>query len=272
MEQSATSPSLTTQNTSSQAVLPTTIPINNNPSLKNQVSLPAHLFYQTTLGLILIILITPITYRACQIVINATTHVLQDREYIIENGVSYSPVTYITRLSEQPNPKEIYISNKDIVRNIPNTIGSISTLNGLFVYHNPIRKLPDTIGNLTSLRYIRIHNTLLNSLPITLANNQNLVDLSLSGNKITKLPDIFDSFSNMEVLNLAHNNLTSLPPSIGNMPKLVLLDLTGNQFTSFPKHLPPNLRTLYIGGNKIPLKELEEAQLRNAYTDLFIYF
>lgn len=242
------------------------------PSQKYPVSLSSKLSYQLAISISIALIITPITYRVCRTMINAALYMLQDREYITEEGSSYSPVTYFTRLSEQANPEIIYINNKDTVRNIPDIIGAINTLKQLYVYHSPIRKLPDNVGNLSSLQYVTIQNTLLDSLPITMANNQNLIDLSLQGNKITKLPDIFGSLQKLEVLNLAHNNLTSLPPSISDMSHLMLLDLTGNKLTSVPRNLPPNLEILFLGGNPIPIRKLEEAQLRYAPTDLIIFY
>lgn len=228
--------------------------------------------YRLTVYSVLAVLITPITYRVSLAAGEIIKTIVHDRESVIYNGVSFSPVTFLTRLSERTTTEELTINNYDFVAVVPDTIGNLTNLKRLNIFYNPIRALPPAVGNLTSLETIRIQNTLLTSLPSTLANNYNLVDISLQGNKISHLPDIFDSMQKLQTLNLAHNNLTSLPPSISNLSQLILLDLTGNKLTSVPQNLPPILEVIYLGGNPIPIDDLVALQKRNRMTDLIIYY
>ena len=220
----------------------------------------------------LALLITPITYRVSLAAGEAIKTIVHGREYIIDNGVSFSPVTLLTRMSERTDAEEVLIDSHDLVTVIPDNIGNITNLKRLYIFHNPVRNLPESIGKLPSLEYINIQNTHLSSLPLSLANNYNLIDISLLGNRITRLPDIFDSMQNLQTLNLAYNNLTSLPPSIANLPRLAFLDLTGNKLKSVPKNLPPNLEIIFLGGNPIPIDDLVAFQIRNRMSELIIYY
>jgi len=222
--------------------------------------------------IVLALIISPITYRISLTAIATAKTIVGGREYIDDHGISLSPVTLFTRLSEQPDVDEVHIDSNDFVTVVPDNIGILSSLNALIIVHNPIHQLPRTVGNLTALEYLTVQNTRLTSLPDTLVNNQQLIDLSLQGNRLTRLPDIFNSLQQLQTLNLAHNNLKSLPPSVGNLSQLALLDLTGNKLTSVPTNLPPNLELLFLGGNPIPIDKLVEAQLKHALTDLIIFY
>lgn len=222
--------------------------------------------------LVLALCLTPVTFRIWRAFVAHADLVSLKREQIVTDEATLSPVAFFTRLSRQGNISVLTIKGDDYVRTVPEIIGSLTGLEILFIAHNPLRALPETVGSLSGLHHVLIMNTHLGTLPSGIGNATSLEILSLQGNRIKKLPDSFSSLHRLETLNLAYNSLTELPPSIGNLTNLTLLDLTGNRLTSFPKHLPPNLGTLFIGGNKIPLKELEQAQLRNAFTDLIIYY
>lgn len=245
------------------------IPVANTQAAKNEKH---HILYRLALCALLAILITPATYRISMAIMGAAANTIYNREYIIHDGASLSPVALFTRLSEEINVEQILIDSSDFVTILPDSIGNLTTVKELYIFHNPIRAIPDSVGNLSALEHINIQNTHLVSLPDALARNTNLLDISLQGNRITRLPDIFSSLQKLHVLNLAHNNLTSLPPSIGDLTSLTILDLTGNKLTTVPENLPPNLEFLYLGGNPIPIHKLEEAQLRNRDDDIIIFY
>ncbi|MBI5019569.1 leucine-rich repeat domain-containing protein [Candidatus Gottesmanbacteria bacterium] len=268
MEHSAVkTPPVSTQLQQTAVAAPTT-PIPNTPPVKNSY----RIFYRLMQWALLALFITPATYRISRIIIETVADTVHNREYIVYDGASLSPIALFTRLSEEANVEQILIDSGDFVTDLPESIGNLTTVNGLYIFHNPIRTIPGSIGNLSALEHINIQNTHLVTLPDTLARNTNLLDISLQGNRITRLPDIFGSLQKLQVLNLAHNNLTSLPPSISSLTNLATLDLTGNKLTSVPENLPPNLEHLYLGGNPIPIHKLEETQLRNREDNIIIFY
>lgn len=228
--------------------------------------------YLLLIYLLLALCLTPITFRIWRSLIANTDLISMKREQVVTDEATLSPVAFFTRLSHQGNIPVLTIKRDDYVRTLPENINALTGLEILFIAHNPLRSIPGSVGDLSNLRHVLIQNTYLNTLPPGVGNASSLEILSLQGNRIRQLPNVFSSLGRLETLNLAYNSLSELPPSIADLTSLTLLDLTGNRFTSFPKHLPPNLGTLFIGGNKIPLKELEEAQLRNAFSDLIIYY
>lgn len=222
--------------------------------------------------LLVAFLLTPFTYRMIRNTTEMISGIIHEREHIIAGQIYLSPIAYITRLA-QANATSILIFNQeDYVATLPESVGDIASLESLRVVNNPVTVLPDSIGNLVSLKDLTVQNTKLRTLPQTIGANTALTNISLQGNRITKLPDAFGSLQNLETLNLAHNDLTELPPSIGKLSKTILLDLTGNNFRTIPRYLPPNLEVLFLGGNPIPLSELEQFQIRNALNELIIYF
>ena len=202
----------------------------------------------------------------------ALSGIIHEREHIIAGQTYLSPIAFITRLAEANATSVLSFNQEDYVATLPETVGNITSLESLRIVNNPITVLPESIGNLASLKSLMVQNTKLRTLPQAMGANTALTDLSLQGNRINTLPDVFGSLQNLEVVNLAHNRLTELPPSMGTLSKTILLDLTGNNFRTIPRNLPPNLEVLFLGGNPIPLEELERFQIRNALNELIIYF
>lgn len=251
------------------AAAPLTTPYAATTPIKND---KRAFLLQLFLCVISAFLITPFTYRFSHIIIEAAAATVYNREYITYRGATLSPVALFTRLSEDSSVDEILIDSGDFVAVLPDNIGNITSTKKLYIFHNPIRVLPRTVGNLITLEHINIQNTRLGTLPKELAGNTDLSDISLQGNRITRLPDIFGSLQKLQVLNLSYNNIAELPPSIGRLPNLAMLDLTGNKLTKIPDNLPPNLEFLYLGGNPIPMRQLEDAQLQNRENNLIIFY
>jgi len=224
------------------------------------------------LSIICTIILTSTWYRFWPGIFDAYTTVVHSREHINLSGATYSPVTYFTKKAEDIHSMYIDIESTDFVLNLPQSFGENTNVQRIWITHNPIRKIPDSIGNITSLQYLLIMNTHLQTLPASIANNTQLIDMALQGNQISHLPDAFSPLQKLKSLNLAYNNLTQLPPSIEQLSNLTFLDLTGNKLKTFPLHLPPSLKALYIGGNSIPLQELEAAQYKYALTNLIIFY
>jgi leucine-rich repeat protein SHOC2 len=163
--------------------------------------------------------------------------------------------------------------------NLPESIGSLSSLNLLYLSHNQLTSLPESIGNLSNLTWLKLGKNKLTSLPesigslsnltnLYLENNQltrlpesignlsNLTELDLTGNQLTSLPESIGKLSNLTELNLSNHQLTTLPESIGNLSSLGWLDLSHNQLTNLPESISnlSSLMRLDLTGN--PLVDL----------------
>lgn len=117
---------------------------------------------------------------------------------------------------------------------LPPEIGSLSSLQILYLYGNHLASLPPEIGNLSALQELSVNGNHLASIPPEIGNLSNLQGLNLSGNQLSNLPPEIGNLSKLEWLELAGNQLTNLPPEIGHLGKLCWLNLRGNQFQNIP--------------------------------------
>ncbi|MGQ4875689.1 MAG: leucine-rich repeat domain-containing protein [Promethearchaeia archaeon] len=179
------------------------------------------------------------------------------------------------------------------LRILPQIVGNLNFLKGLFLKKNQIKKLPKNIGELNSLRILNLNDNRLHNLPKELTKLSHLNKLYLDHNNIKTLPPSIGDLVNLEVLSLWGNQLTTIPSSIGNLKNLKFLGLSSNQLISIPdtisglkslqicdlsnnnlKFLPDtigdlnHLQTLWLNNN--PIQELPESlrglnSLKNIY-------
>lgn len=131
--------------------------------------------------------------------------------------------------------KEFYLIDLNL-KSLPESIGYLKHLKGLYGFRNNLSSLPQSIGKLKNLYAIDFGNNLLTSIPET----------------ICTLPIL-------QYLHLGHNNLTSLPNNIGNLTQLMALELNDNKLTSLPKSIInlQQLEELRLWGNSIPKETIE---------------
>ncbi len=183
------------------------------------------------------------------------------REYILYEGIRYTPHLFLQRINEQQEgfrKTMVYLDSRDYVRSLPTTLPYITPITHIYVNNNPIGKLPENISDMTQLRSLYVLNGNLKVLPETIGNLTQLEEIMLAGNHIKRIPDSIGNLTNLTALNLSYNDIESIPTSIANMEHLQVLDLTGNQLKEFPRVLPPNLVLLLIGGNHISPRVLQK--------------
>lgn len=250
--------------TTPSAPLPSSAPMQPSEPFKPVDTLSTHRWTLTPNILQTIIITLIIALGSLQLWIPLLTETLLrlqiQPEQIIANGKTYSPFSYFLLLDEK-NPMvypidALWIYRPNLIRRLP-IRGNIPKLREITLDNNPVEQLPETIGELTDLEGLYVINGRLSSLPVSIGNLTKLKDLTLSGNRIRSLPDSIGNLTNLTALNLAYNNLESLPSGIANLTNLEVLDLTGNRLRTFPRFLPPNLQTLFIGNNPIPINLLE---------------
>ncbi|THD21581.1 Leucine-rich repeat-containing protein 40 [Fasciola hepatica] len=103
---------------------------------------------------------------------------------------------------------------------------------------------------------------------------RNMRNTTLRDNQLTSFPDEVDQLTELRVLNLSVNKLRTLPAGLTRLRGLTHLDVSNNQLerldndltdmvnldnmdlsenklTSFPDHLPPTIRRLNLGHNRL---------------------
>ncbi len=134
--------------------------------------------------------------------------------------------------------KKLGLGGNKSLSNFQEWIDFLPPLKELNLYDNDIKKLPDSIGSLNSLEILKLPNNQLTSLPESLMKLSSLKTLDLSWNDITELPEWISSLSSLEELNLRGNKLEALPETISSLSSLKILNVTLNKnIIDIPKDL-----------------------------------
>jgi len=134
---------------------------------------------------------------------------------------------------------------------LPELIGSLLSLERLYLSYNDLTELPEAIGNLASLLYLDLDENDLTELPEAIGKLESLERLYLANNKLEALPEAIGSLLSLERLYLSYNDLTELPEAIGNLASLLFLKLDYNDLTELPEAIGKlaSLEYLYLEGN-----------------------
>lgn len=206
-------------------------------------------------------------------------------------GAGQKPAPDFTGLAKL----EILRAESDGWRNLPATIGRLTTLREIYLDNNRLKRLPAEIGGLKELRVLHLSNNRLQKVPEELGNLQNLRELDLSYNRLTGLPVALGRLRDLRLLNLSGNRLSqlppalfslvglrrlvaadaglqTLPPAIGKLVELQELNLSGNDIRTLPLEFTrlESLRVLRLGDSRISLKK--RRQLIDALPRTMIYF
>jgi len=144
---------------------------------------------------------------------------------------------------------EINLSEKNLVGNIPSSIGNLTQLQVLNLSNNSISGcIPDSIANLTQLQTLYIsNNSITGSIPSYIGNLINLTSLDLSKNQLTgKIPSSI-------------GNLTSAI-NISNLKNLETIDVSNNELNSFNYSAFQSLSNFpfILGNNNFTFNGLEQ--------------
>ncbi|MFX1344483.1 MAG: leucine-rich repeat domain-containing protein [Promethearchaeota archaeon] len=152
------------------------------------------------------------------------------------------------------------------LRNLPESIGSLTSLKYLNLRNNMISNLPKSINSLSSLQVLDLHGNKLKSISVNLSksiieleigwNNFDTIPIGLKflsflerlgfgGNKLINLPDWIGMYHSLRQLDLYDNKLMKIPESLGSLKSLEELNLRNNQLNHLPSSLS-NLKSLKI--------------------------
>lgn len=140
----------------------------------------------------------------------------------------------------------------NMLKSIPETIGSCNQLQVISFKQNKIRTLPLSIGQLSILHSLYVDNNHLSSLPSTFHQLFSLVWFSAANNYLITLPEDLNGLHSMETMVLSNNHLLQLPLSLcTGLPNLKWLFLDRNKLNYLPLDLGflTNLVGLFVEYN-----------------------
>jgi hypothetical protein len=122
------------------------------------------------------------------------------------------------------------------LKNLPEEIGNLSSLNKLNLRHSDITSLPTYIGKLQNLKEIDLSRTgKLKNLPEEIGNLSNLNKFELCFSKIRSLPTSIGKLQNLKEIDLSGTSqLENLPEEFGNLSSLNKLNLRSSKIRSLP--------------------------------------
>ena len=159
---------------------------------------------------------------------------------------------------------------------LPEEVGDLQNLGGLFVERCGLTEIPSTLGRLPRLANIGITTTTditganggLTAIPSELGALPSLLSLYITGNpRLERIPSELGNIASLYRLDLSSNGLVGLPVELGNIPGLDKLYLQNNQLRSLPSNLGrlQSLRSLSVGNNKLAAMPPELSQLSRLY-------
>jgi hypothetical protein len=175
---------------------------------------------------------TPVHHRDAP----TTTHDTNTAEYITPDMVDawVSAVEgEVWERNEHGMPTTIIICGKGL-RDIPEWIRHLTSLEALLLSRNQLTRLPDWIVELFNLENLDLDGNQLDNLPEGIGQLKKLKRLNLSRNQLTSFPRSMAELTNLETLYFSNNRFTTLPDWFGCLEQLLSLSMSGNPLTSFP--------------------------------------
>ncbi|KAE8702186.1 putative Leucine-rich repeat protein kinase family protein [Hibiscus syriacus] len=141
---------------------------------------------------------------------------------------------YLPTLDLQSNPLHIFISDNDLVGEIPSTICNSSSLVILDLSMNKLGGvIPSCLGNFSYLSVLDLRmNNFVGKIPPVYPEGGILRSLNLNGNQLEgSIPRSLSNCKRLEVLDLGNNGLIdTFPYWLGWLPNLHVLVLRSNRF------------------------------------------
>ena len=138
-------------------------------------------------------------------------------------------------ISKMKSIRYISIGIGNRLKELPQWINNLSSLEKLELLENDIKRLPEEFGNLTSLRKLDLSVNQIEILPESIGNLESLEELNLWSNNLKTLPESFGNLKKLRILNLGRNSIESLPLTIGNLRNLEIMLLNNNKLINLPE-------------------------------------
>jgi len=171
----------------------------------------------------------------------------------------YSDIRWLPpSIGKLQNLVELDLSRPKLLKELPEEIGDLVSLNKMNLSNAGITSLPPSIGRLQNLVKLDLSYTKnLFQLPEEIGDLINLNELKLGFSKITSLPSSIGQLKNLKYLNLAWTrNLSELPDEIGDLASLSILRLWGSGIMSLPDSIGRLPGLIYLGLSSTFISEL----------------
>ncbi len=142
-------------------------------------------------------------------------------------------ILQLIEAAKEAKVKHLDLSNKDI-NELPDEIGSITSLTSLNLSYNEIEELPDSICKLSGLQELFLLRNRIKKLPHGISALSKLKTLDISFNPISGLPADFGYFKSLEYFDASFCKIRRLPIDFSNLISLKHLILDDN-----PMEFPP---------------------------------
>lgn len=153
------------------------------------------------------------------------------------------------------------------IKSLPAEIGSLDSLEELFLNDNYLSELPAEIWNLKKLKILSANINSLISLPSVPEGKQALEELRLNSNQFSRLPSGLEKLENLESLEFSGNQFTVIDTSVMKLKQIEELDFSKNRISSVPENWDDliNLKKLDLSHNELtslPVNLLDQEGIR----------
>jgi len=199
------------------------------------------------------------------------------RGYVLKNNKISWLILKNVKLKEIPdlikNIKSLegLVLSGNSLTELPDWLWDFKELEYLDLSRNLLHEIPKSIENLKKLKHLKIYNNQIEVLLNSIGNLTRLEQLSITENRIRNLPDSIGELKALKDLLAGNNLITSLPESIGTMISLESLSLKGNPIEILPKSMTylKNLKSLFLSDTKVEENYLIKT-LRRKGTHVFL--
>lgn len=162
--------------------------------------------------------------------------------------------------------KKLILFNCEI-REVPESISKLKTLNTLDLSKNKIQKLPSSIRELNNLKYLRLYqNKGFDMIPHEIGELKNLEMFDFAGTSVKVIPSSIGSCKKLNHITGNASNVNTIPKEIGYCESLIYINLEYNSIVEIPDELGNlPLESLGLGNNKIKSIPKSIANLKNIW-------
>lgn len=150
--------------------------------------------------------------------------------------------------------RELRLAENEFEGDLPDLVGSLTSLEVLELQNNKISRLPDAMRELVHLRSLNVSTNRLSSLTMEIIQTLPLVDLSAAKNALrgSLFPHTVSGMPRLQILDVSGNALSSLGAPTLSMPALKSLNVSINRIDTLPDLTEwSGLLTLLVQENKL---------------------
>jgi len=147
--------------------------------------------------------------------------------------------------------KYLWLQNKGLTT-LPDGLGKLNIYKAILT-GNDLKEIPEQIFEINTLENLIVAVNPINQFPCNISQFKRLKSISFAETRIKEISCDLSQLDSLEHFDIARNGLTKFPDQIKTIPNLTWLSLNSNQFTdfSFIDNRLKNLQTLYLYTNKV---------------------